>query len=90
MLGKFKNVLLITLVDTYIILISFAVIKILELMFKSFWLKEVQLQKIMDLTLTLPILLAYSFLLTFDLCEYFLGKRIGEETNELSNSGNSE
>ena len=87
--GKFKNVLFIALVDTYIILISFAVIKVLELMFKSFWVKEIQLQKIMGLTLSLPILLAYTFLLTFDLSEYFLRNRKGEKSNESSSSGNS-
>lgn len=74
MLNRLKKILWIFLVDTYVIILSFALLKVLELMLKSFWQKEIGLLKIMDLTFNLPILLAYIFLLSFDLSEYFLRK----------------
>ncbi len=68
---KVKQVFWIFLVDTYILIISFALLKVVELMLKSFWANEVRLLKLMDLAFTLPILLVYVFLLSFDLCELF-------------------
>jgi hypothetical protein len=75
--GKIKQLLWIFLIDTYVILISFAFLKILELMFKSFWAKKLVLLKIVDLTFTLPVILAYAFLLSFDLSECLLRNKSG-------------
>ncbi|MDH4222684.1 MAG: hypothetical protein OEV55_03990 [candidate division Zixibacteria bacterium] len=72
---KLKSILLIFLIDSYIILISFAVLKVIELMLKSFWTGEGQLFKIIDLTLSLPILCAYAFILFLDLSEYLFGNK---------------
>ncbi len=68
---KIRQVFWVFLVDTYILVISFALLKVVELMLKSFWANEVRLHKLMDLAFTLPILLAYIFLLSFDLSELF-------------------
>jgi hypothetical protein len=87
---KAKHLFWIFLVDTYIILISYALLKVLELMLRSFWHKEAGLLKTMELTFSLPIVLAYAFLLTFDLSEYFLRNRKGKESDGLSDTGNSE
>lgn len=89
-MGNLKQVLWIFLVDTYIILVSYALLKVLELMLRSFWNKEAGLLKTMDLTFSLPIVLAYAFLLTFDLGEYFLRNRKGVESDGLSDTGNPE
>lgn len=72
---KIKQVLWIFLVDTYILIISFALLKVIELMLKSFWANEVRLLKLLDIAFTLPILLAYVFLLSFDFSELFLRKQ---------------
>ena len=77
--GKIKPLLWIFLIDTYIILISFAILKVLELMFKSFWAKQLVLLKIIDLTFTLPVLLAYAFLLSFDLSECLFRNKSGNK-----------
>ncbi len=79
--GKIKQLLWIFLTDTYIILISFAFLKVLELMFKSFWVKKLVLFKIIDLTFTLPTLLAYAFLLSFDLSEYLFRNKSGNKAD---------
>jgi hypothetical protein len=76
---KLKQLLWIFLLDTYVILISFAFLKVLELMFKSFWAKKLVLFKIIDLTFTLPVLLAYAFLLTFDLSECLFVTKSGNK-----------
>lgn len=76
---KLKQFLWIFLIDTYVILISFAFLKVLELMFKSFWAKQLVLFKIIDLTFTLPVLLTYAFLLSFDLSEYLFGTKSGNK-----------
>ena len=68
---KVKQIFWIFLVDTYILIISFALLKVIELMLKSFWANEVRLLKLLDIAFTLPILLAYIFLLSFDLSEFF-------------------
>jgi len=68
---KLRQILWIFLVDTYILIISFALLKVIELMLKSFWANEVRLLKLLDIAFTLPILLAYIFLLSFDLSEFF-------------------
>jgi len=75
---KIKQVLWIFLVDTYILIISFALLKVIELMLKSFWANEVRLLKLLDIAFTLPILLAYVFLLSFDFSELFLRKQQGQ------------
>jgi hypothetical protein len=46
-------------------------------MLKSFWANEIRLLKLLDIAFTLPILLAYIFLLTFDLSEFFFRKEQG-------------
>jgi len=48
-------------------------------MFKSFWAKKLVLFKIIDLTFTLPVLLAYAFLLTFDLSECLFVTKFGNK-----------
>ncbi len=68
---KIRQIFWIFLVDTYILIISFALLKVIELMLKSFWANEVRLLKLLDIAFTLPILLAYIFLLSFDLSEFF-------------------
>ena len=75
---KIKQVLWIFLVDTYILIISFALLKVIELMLKSFWANEVRLLKLLDIAFTLPILLAYVFLLSFDFSELLLRKQQGQ------------
>jgi hypothetical protein len=84
-----KDLFWIFLADTYIILISFALLKVLELMLRSFWPKEAGLLRTMDLTLSLPIVAAYAFLLTFDLGEYFFRNRKRKESDGLSGTGDS-
>jgi uncharacterized protein YqhQ len=72
---KIRQIFWIFLVDTYILIISFALLKVIELMLKSFWANEVRLLKLLDIAFTLPILLAYIFLLSFDFSELFLRKQ---------------
>jgi len=48
-------------------------------MLKSFWANEVRLLKLLDIAFTLPILLAYIFLLSFDFSELFLRKQQGAD-----------
>ncbi|MDP3023987.1 MAG: hypothetical protein Q8O10_00440 [candidate division Zixibacteria bacterium] len=72
---KLRQILWIFLVDTYILIISFALLKVIELALKSFWANEVRLLKLLDIAFTLPILLAYIFLLSFDFSELFLRKQ---------------
>jgi len=74
---KLKQILWIFLVDTYILIISFALLKVIELMLKSFWANEVRLLRLLDIAFTLPILLAYIFLLSFDLSEFFFRNEQG-------------
>lgn len=74
---KIRQIFWIFLVDTYILIISFALLKVIELMLKSFWANEIRLLKLLDIAFTLPILLAYIFLLTFDLSEFFFRKEQG-------------
>lgn len=76
---KVKQIFWIFLVDTYILIISFALLKVIELMLKSFWANEVRLLKLLDIAFTLPILLAYVFLLSFDFSELFLRKQQGAD-----------
>jgi uncharacterized protein YqhQ len=76
---KLRQILWIFLVDTYILIISFALLKVIELMLKSFWANEVRLLKLLDIAFTLPILLAYIFLLSFDFSELFLRKQQGAD-----------
>jgi len=72
---KIRQIFWIFLVDTYVLIISFALLKVIELMLKSFWANEVRLLKLLDIAFTLPILLAYIFLLSFDFSELFLRKQ---------------
>ncbi len=72
---KIRKILWIFLVDTYILIISFALLKIVELAVKSFLSDEARLLKLLDIAFTLPILLAYIFLLSFDLSEFFLNEK---------------
>jgi hypothetical protein len=44
-------------------------------MLKSFWANEFRLLKLLDIAFSLPILLAYIFLLSFDLSEFFFGNK---------------
>jgi len=74
---KLRQILWIFLVDTYILIISFALLKVIELALKSFWANEVRLLKLLDIAFTLPILLAYIFLLSFDLSEFFFRNEQG-------------
>jgi hypothetical protein len=74
---KIRQIFWIFLVDTYILIISFALLKVIELMLKSFWANELRLLKLLDIAFTLPILLAYIFLLSFDLNEFFFRKEQG-------------
>ena len=67
---KIGQVFWIIMVDTYILIISFALVKLVELVLKSFWASEIRLLRLMDFGLTLPILFAYIFLLSFDLSEF--------------------
>ena len=76
---KIRQIFWIFLVDTYILIISFALLKVIELGLKSFWANEVRLLKLLDIAFTLPILLAYIFLLTFDLSEFFFRKEQGRD-----------
>jgi len=71
---KLKQIFWIFLVDTYILIISFALLKVIELALKSFWANEVRLLKLLDIAFTLPILLAYIFLLSFDSSEFLFRK----------------
>jgi hypothetical protein len=48
-------------------------------MFKSFWAKQLVLFKIIDLTFTLPVLLTYAFLLSFDLSECLFRNKSGNK-----------
>lgn len=75
MLQKIRQIFWIFLVDTYILIISFALLKVIELALKSFWANEIRLLKLLDIAFTLPILLAYVFLLSFDFSELFLRKQ---------------
>jgi len=68
---KLKQIFWIFLIDTYILIISFAILKVIELMLKSFWANEFSLLKLLDIAFTLPILFAYIFLLSFDFSEFF-------------------
>jgi hypothetical protein len=79
LLQTIRQVLWIFLVNTYILILSFALLKVSELMLKSFWAKEVRLLKLLDIAFTLPILLAYIFLLSFDLSEFFFRKEQGRD-----------
>lgn len=72
---KIRQIFWIFLVDTYILIISFALLKVIELMLKSYWANEIRLLKLLDFVFNLPILLAYVFLLSFDLSELFLKKQ---------------
>jgi hypothetical protein len=76
---KIRQIFWIFLVDTYILIISFALLKVIELMLKSFWANEIRLLKLLDIAFTLPILLAYVFLLSFDFSELFLRKQQGAD-----------
>jgi len=76
---KIKQIFWIFLVDTYILIISFALLKVIELMLKSFWANEIRLLKLLDIAFTLPILLAYIFLLSFDFSEFFFRKEQGRD-----------
>jgi hypothetical protein len=76
---KLKQILWIFLVDTYILIISFALLKVIELMLKSFWANELRLLKLLDIAFTLPILFAYILLLSFDLSEFFFRKEQGRD-----------
>ncbi len=86
---KVKDLFWIFLVDTYIILISFALLKVLELMLRSFWPREAGLLRTMELTLSLPIVAVYAFLLTFDLSEYFSRNRKRKEADGLPGTTDS-
>lgn len=72
---KIRQIFWIFLVDTYILIISFALLKVIELLLKSYWANEIRLLKLLDFAFNLPILLAYVFLLSFDLSELFLKKQ---------------
>ena len=76
---KIRQIFWIFLVDTYVLIISFALLKVIELALKSFWANEIRLLKLLDIAFTLPILLAYIFLLSFDFSELFLRKQQGAD-----------
>jgi len=76
---KIRQLFWIFLVDTYILIISFALLKVIELALKFFWADEIRLLKLLDIAFTLPILLAYVFLLSFDFSELFLRKQQGAD-----------
>ncbi|HVP37135.1 MAG TPA: hypothetical protein VMT04_09095 [Terriglobales bacterium] len=81
MFKKIRQVVWIFLVDTYVLILSFALLKVIELMLRSSWAHEPRLLKLLDIAFTLPILLVYIFLLSFDLSEFFFRKGAGEELN---------
>jgi len=68
---RIKKILLIFVVDTFIMLVSWAGLSIIVFSFKIFSPSELFFGKILPLYSFLIILSCYAFYLIFDLCEFF-------------------
>jgi len=70
-----KKILLIFIVNTFIMIVSWAVLILVQLCFRVFSPSEVLLSKVLPLYSFLIVLCCYAFYLAFDLSQYIFGEK---------------
>ncbi|KPL01192.1 MAG: hypothetical protein AMJ91_01170 [candidate division Zixibacteria bacterium SM23_73_3] len=74
-----KKMLLIFVVNTLVMLISWAGLSLIILGVRAFTSPQASLVKILSIHSYIVVMFCYAFLLIFDLCEYFSSQAQGEK-----------